>query len=787
MDKLSSQQAAAQRYIDEQDIERIISEMLNSLVHEKSKTPILYMIKYLAGLLSEEEKKVNGLVIPEPYPKGKPIVRYPVFVEKSNSLLKKHLTKMTWATIKYNKTLYGGTINHLIRLNESNPSHVIGLTMTDSDALFQFGMLIEPLLREYHNLKLGKTTGITEVIYKPIEYINFDLSQFNLKMFFPYQQLASNFIKSLFFDISRNLEDFPFPILLTKEKRQSIEENIKATLLILSDEEDSLLKGNIYSLQVEDEDKVNEIFSLFSLSYEETISHLINIGAYENWPNNRSIYVTNDRKVLILINFEDHFRMICNINPVDDNVLTEFMTYFGLLKKIEKSVTFTMNPVWGYVNTCPSNIGIGIKYTCELGLSHLNKLSQSQVGSVTKALKFDYYKSNQINQTLNMTKIIYKSRLSSLSEYHSFSNFYNKLLSLIVFDQDKSVLDNLSFKVKYFEEESGETFLTYQDVYEDFLDEVSPFGNNINSLIPTDNLIEQEKIHGGYILKDLSEVEFYYDLVKNYIIRCQGIKFTSTCIHEERILSRSNMEKNIERIANINVLVNFCYFRNLFEFEFCNSKGFQSSGCKDKVMKLIKSNKNIENIREVDEKKYKEKEEMEENLKIILENTKFQAEILNKNYKNSMFSVENRCFVVFDIVDSNIKNVIAIINDVNHLTIQGIYSYIWDENDYLRLLSLLNQFDSERKFYFSEEFGFLGPSIKQFGNGFTLSTRLNQENLNKTIDEMRNDTNKFHFLSETEIDNYTYVSSKEKVGVLEWEVMKDFNEFVNKSIRKLGD
>ena len=75
--KVSNQQLLAKKYIEENDIERIVSEMLNSLVHERVKQPLVYMIKFLAGLMTEEERASNGLVIPEPFPKGKPIAKFP--------------------------------------------------------------------------------------------------------------------------------------------------------------------------------------------------------------------------------------------------------------------------------------------------------------------------------------------------------------------------------------------------------------------------------------------------------------------------------------------------------------------------------------------------------------------------------------------------------------------------------------------------------------------------------------------------------------------------------------
>jgi hypothetical protein len=45
------------------------------------------MIKYLGGLLTEEERKENGLVIPDPQIDYHPIVTIPKYAKDCNSLL----------------------------------------------------------------------------------------------------------------------------------------------------------------------------------------------------------------------------------------------------------------------------------------------------------------------------------------------------------------------------------------------------------------------------------------------------------------------------------------------------------------------------------------------------------------------------------------------------------------------------------------------------------------------------------------------------------------------------
>ena len=44
--KTPERQLQAKKYLDEYDIENVISEMLNSLLHDQSSHPYVYMIKY---------------------------------------------------------------------------------------------------------------------------------------------------------------------------------------------------------------------------------------------------------------------------------------------------------------------------------------------------------------------------------------------------------------------------------------------------------------------------------------------------------------------------------------------------------------------------------------------------------------------------------------------------------------------------------------------------------------------------------------------------------------------
>jgi hypothetical protein len=81
-------------------------------------------------LLSEDERKNSNLIIPDPYPKGKPVVQYPNLDNAPNNALKKHLNINLWNRLKYSKTKHGGGIMNVVKPYDNAK---VGVVLTDSD------------------------------------------------------------------------------------------------------------------------------------------------------------------------------------------------------------------------------------------------------------------------------------------------------------------------------------------------------------------------------------------------------------------------------------------------------------------------------------------------------------------------------------------------------------------------------------------------------------------------------------------------------------------------------
>jgi hypothetical protein len=251
--KVSHQQILAKKYIEENDIEKTISEMLNSLVHEKAKQPIVYMIKYLAGLLTEQERKDHGLIIPDPFPKGKPIVKYPD-LEKSNSMIKKYLNKNVWSSLKYNKTKCGGNIMNVIKNVDIIPEDKIGCILVDGSSINTFSKIFAPLLSELHNL----TNTEVDKEFKPIKEFSMKKSK-SSTLNFPYYDRISKNVNKISFSYSRNIQDFPYSAIISHDRRKQVEEIILKAIKSLNN--DKILKEGEYFTYSINENEIKEILN----------------------------------------------------------------------------------------------------------------------------------------------------------------------------------------------------------------------------------------------------------------------------------------------------------------------------------------------------------------------------------------------------------------------------------------------------------------------------------------------------------------------------------------------
>lgn len=179
--------------------------------------------------------------------------------------------------------------------------------------------------------------------------------------------------------LARNLEEFPFPIALTTEKSKEVIKKVSDSI----QESNTILKNDFNLIgihQIENNDK--------QVLIEK---HLISPSLIEK-PNKSAVMMNNDESVSIMINEEDHIRIQCLFPGFQ---LQEAWDMANTIDDIiEENLNYAFAEDIGYLTSCPTNVGTGIRASVMIHLpaltmtGYMNRIFQAinQIGFTVRGL-----------------------------------------------------------------------------------------------------------------------------------------------------------------------------------------------------------------------------------------------------------------------------------------------------------------------------------------------------------------------------------------------------------------
>lgn len=182
----------------------------------------------------------------------------------------------------------------------------------------------------------------------------------------PFTAEESAMIKSTRMRVARSLDGLPLGACCSKEERKKVEELIVSAL----NEFDGELKGKYYSLETmskEDEAKLIDDHFLFKSGKDNTEA----CGLERDWPQARGIFHNDAKTFLCWINEEDELRII-SMQPGSD-IGAVFERLSVAAAKIEEKAKFVKSDHLGYVVSCPTNLGTGLRASVHVHLPKLGK------------------------------------------------------------------------------------------------------------------------------------------------------------------------------------------------------------------------------------------------------------------------------------------------------------------------------------------------------------------------------------------------------------------------------
>lgn len=248
-----------------------------------------------------------------------------------------------------------------------NDDSKVGAYAMETSDYDNYGPVLDPIIRDYHTIN-------ADFRFKA----DWDISNKKLNLKDIDTKLAEI---SMRVRVARNVEGFPLTGNMTQEDRVRFEnymiEKVFSNLIANLNYRGryvSLTPGSKYEISPDEYQKLVDNHQMFKDMSAD--SHLEAAGISGDWPYGRGMYISEDQQKIVWVGEEDQLR-IMNMQKGSD--LAAIFNGLGEeLKLIEElGVPFARSEKYGYVTSCPSNLGTGMRASLHLKLPNLTEFGKN--------------------------------------------------------------------------------------------------------------------------------------------------------------------------------------------------------------------------------------------------------------------------------------------------------------------------------------------------------------------------------------------------------------------------
>lgn len=303
-----------------------------------------------------EFMRQNRLGLSKPSPKFSAKDNYPTYTDHKCKT-RKHLTPEMYERLFDKVTPNGVTLDKCIQPSVDFQGDIIGLVAGDEESYTVFSELFDAVIDHQHS-------GFTPSDKHPPP----ELEPSKLTG----GDLDPKYVKSCRVRTGRSIRGLCLPPAICRAERREVENVLVDALSGLK----GPLAGTYYPLMTMNKDDEKKLIEDHFLFQKPTGHLMVNSGAVRDWPDGRGIWHNSEKNFLIWVNEEDHCRVISM--EQGGNIGRTFERFCAGLKEIEglmkaKGREFMWSERLGFLCTCPSNIGTGLRSSVHIQLRELTK------------------------------------------------------------------------------------------------------------------------------------------------------------------------------------------------------------------------------------------------------------------------------------------------------------------------------------------------------------------------------------------------------------------------------
>merc|ERR1711970_368687 len=280
------------------------------------------------------------------------------FIASQHSLVAKHVTKEKWDALKNIKTKTSGfTLAKAIACAVQFNNQHCGIYAGDWDSYKDFAPVFDPLIQEYHGISPSAKHTSDMDCTKLKGNVGEDVP-----------------VHSCRIRVGRSIDGFGLSPGITKQQRVGVESLMKNAVKNFPKD----LAGEYYPLTGMEESVrqqlVDDHFLFVSGDRNLTVA-----GMERDWPEGRGIFHNKDKTFLTWVNEEDQLRIISMEKGGDVKGvfgrLARGIKAVGDSVKAECGKDFALSEQYGFIHSCPTNLGTGMRASVHVDLPGWTKES----------------------------------------------------------------------------------------------------------------------------------------------------------------------------------------------------------------------------------------------------------------------------------------------------------------------------------------------------------------------------------------------------------------------------
>jgi creatine kinase len=291
-----------------------------------------------------------------------PVGNFPYITDKHRSLTTKALRNDPSLYAKYCnvKTPKGFTFDQAIQAGLDAPHLGVGIAAGEPAAYQVYKDIMDIVIQGWHG-------------YKPTDTHHSDMDHTKIRMTPEQAAKFDKYVVSTRIRAGRSIDTLALPPATDRKQRRQVEKLLTNALANLPEE----LSGKYYPLGAMTKKEEQDLQDTGFLFQKPTPNNVLaNCGAARDWPDARGIFHNKDKTFLVWVNEEDHMRCIAMQNG--GNVKDVFQRWASAINHIEKTLGaqgyhYAHDEHLGYITTCPSNVGTGLRASVMLKLPKLYK------------------------------------------------------------------------------------------------------------------------------------------------------------------------------------------------------------------------------------------------------------------------------------------------------------------------------------------------------------------------------------------------------------------------------